>query len=354
MHISIIGSAGIPARYGGFETLAENLVKNHSEEIEYTVFCSRKEYSKTTPLYSGVKLKYLNLYANGISSILYDLVAMLLSLSSDIMLVLGVSASLFFPFIKLLYKGKIITNIDGIEWKRNKWNKFARYFLYFSEKLAVKYSDIVICDNQGILDYVKEKHGREACLIEYGADHVWGGRGCIGYCSQYAITVCRFEPENNIDIILNAFSRQDKVSLKLVGNWRNSKYGIKLFDSYKKYNHIILLDPIYDRKKVDMIRSSAFLYIHGHSAGGTNPSLVEAMYLGLPVYAFDCIYNRYTTEDKCMYWSTSDELFELICNLDNIVLENIGMNMKAIAEKRYTWDLIVKKYEDMFRGVIKW
>jgi hypothetical protein len=171
LHISIIGTAGIPARYGGFETLAENLIRNKIRDIQYTVFCSAKLYQKQQSKYLGARLKYINLKANGMSSIWYDLISMLLSLRSDVMLILGVSGSLFLPLIRLLYRGKIITNIDGIEWKRNKWNRFERFILHISEEIAVKFSDIVIGDNQGILDYIAKEYGKNAVLIEYGADH---------------------------------------------------------------------------------------------------------------------------------------------------------------------------------------
>jgi hypothetical protein len=172
MHISIIGTAGIPANYGGFETLAENLVTNNLSRVQYTVFCSAKMHKTRIDTYKGAALKYVNLSANGMSSILYDLICMLCSLRSDVMLILGVSGSIFLPFIRLLYRGKIITNIDGIEWKRDKWNKLARLILRISEWAAVKFSDVVIGDNQGIIDYVAREYQTNAVLIEYGGDHV--------------------------------------------------------------------------------------------------------------------------------------------------------------------------------------
>jgi hypothetical protein len=171
MEIAIVGSAGIPAKYGGFETLVENLVAHKKPEINYMVFCSAKLYRERRNDYLGVKLRYVNLKANGMNSILYDLICMFLSLRSDVMLILGVSGSIFMPFIRLLYRGKIITNIDGIEWKRDKWNWVARFILHLSEKIAVKYSDVIIGDNQGILDYIADVYNKQAVLIEYGADH---------------------------------------------------------------------------------------------------------------------------------------------------------------------------------------
>jgi hypothetical protein len=170
--ISIIGTAGVPAKYGGFETLAENLIIAKMSQIQYTVFCSAKLYPKKQHTYYGAKLKYINLNANGISSMIYDFICMLSSLRSDVMLILGVSGSLFLPLIRLIYRGKIITNIDGIEWKRDKWNKLAKFILRMSEKSAVAFSDIIIADNQGIIDYVLQEYNINAVLIEYGADHV--------------------------------------------------------------------------------------------------------------------------------------------------------------------------------------
>lgn len=355
MNISIIGCSGIPAKYGGFETLAENLIKNKTDMINYTVFCSSKLYPEKQKNYYGARLRYINVNANGVRSIIYDLICMLFSLRSDVMLILGVSGSIFLPLIRFIYRGRIIINIDGIEWKREKWNKTAKYILHISEKFAVKYSDIVIGDNQGIIDYIKKTYKREAVIIEYGADHVYKKQTAQHeydfYQKKYAISVCRIEPENNIHIILNAFSRQTDISLVIIGNWKNSRYGLKLKKEYCNFNHIYLLDPIYDTEKIHYLRYNSFMYVHGHSAGGTNPSLVEAMYLGLPVFAFDCIYNRYTTENQCIYWSNIDELSKCLIKYEKNELDIIGKTMKSIADKRYRWNIIASKYEALYKYI---
>jgi glycosyltransferase involved in cell wall biosynthesis len=169
---------------------------------------------------------------------------------------------------------------------------------------------------------------------------------------DYAVTICRIEPENNIHCILDCFSRQGRIHLIIVGNWRDSKYGTRLLSMYKYCEHINMYDPIYDHDRLKGLRSNAFLYIHGHSAGGTNPSLVEAMILGLPILAFDCIYNRYTTEGQCLYWSNSDALYDLIKTLDLEYLKNIGKKMKSIADRRYRWKNIVEKYESLYWSLL--
>jgi glycosyltransferase involved in cell wall biosynthesis len=169
------------------------------------------------------------------------------------------------------------------------------------------------------------------------------------FCTeQYAISVCRIEPENNMHIILKAFSRQNNIPLVVVGNWRNSNYGLQLLKTYMQFTHIFLLGPIYEPDELNFLRSHARLYIHGHSAGGTNPSLVEAMFLGLPIFAFDCVYNRFTTENQCAYWANMDELYTYIIQQDKLQLEQMGKRMKMIADNKYRWDGIVAKYESLF------
>jgi glycosyltransferase involved in cell wall biosynthesis len=169
------------------------------------------------------------------------------------------------------------------------------------------------------------------------------------FCEErYAISVCRIEPENNIHIFLEAFSRQKNMPLVVVGNWKSSNYGLQLLRSYMQFPHIFLSDPIYEPGKLNFLRSRAYVYIHGHSAGGTNPSLVEAMFLGLPVFAFDCVYNRYTTVNQCLYWSNVDELYIYITQRDELQLQQMGKKMKMIADSKYRWTSIVSKYESLF------
>jgi glycosyltransferase involved in cell wall biosynthesis len=165
---------------------------------------------------------------------------------------------------------------------------------------------------------------------------------------DYAVTVCRIEPENNIHLILDAFSRQSRMPIIIVGNWKNSMYGLHLLSQYKENTAIYFSDPIYEPSRINVLRSNAALYVHGHSAGGTNPSLVEAMFFGLPVFAFDCIYNRYTTENQCVYWSTADELYNHIVHREHSGLIDLGKRMRSIAGYRYRWNAIAEKYENLY------
>ena len=354
--IAIIGTVGIPAKYGGFETLAEYLTRNLADKYDMTVFCSAKSYDGKLDTYNGAKLKYINLNANGIQSIPYDIISIFSSLRfADTLLILGVSGCVVLPFVRLLSKKRIIVNIDGLEWKRDKWNQYAKWFLKFSEKLAVKYADVVISDNKVIQDYVRDEYGVESKLIAYGADHVTKEllndeiKTKFPFLEdKYAFKVCRIEPENNIHLILDALSEYMTLNIVMIGNWENSEYGRELKEKYSSFKNIFLLDPIYDQKILNQIRSNCYVYIHGHSAGGTNPSLVEAMYLELPIFAYGARYNKETTQNKAKYFDNKDELIKLLNDIDEIELKMIATDMKKVAEKMYTWKIISKQYSELF------
>ncbi len=353
--VAIIGTVGLPAKYGGFETLAEFLTKYLSNKYDITVYCSSKSYDNKPDKYNGSKLVYIPLNANGVQSIPYDIICIFKALYfADTLLILGVSGCIVLPFVKLISHKKIVVNIDGLEWKRAKWNKLAKWFLKLSEKSAVKFSNEVVTDNKVIQDYVLTEYGKKSTLIAYGADHVAGSEISqellLAYPflnQQYAFTVCRIEPENNLHIILEAMAQQKDLPIVIVGNWDASQYGIKLRSKYADIKHIHLLNPIYDQQILNQIRSNCHVYIHGHSAGGTNPSLVEAMFLALPIYAYEVDYNKETTEQCAQYFFDSKELISLVAEFDAVSLSSIGNQMAEIANRRYRWKIISAQYADL-------
>lgn len=354
--IAIIGTVGLPAKYGGFETLAEYLTKHLSNNYDMTVYCSAKSYDEQLSNYNGAALKYINLHANGVQSIPYDIISILKAYrTSDTLLILGVSGCIILPIVRWFGPKNIIVNIDGLEWKRQKWNKYAKWFLKFSERMAVKYADVVTADNKVIQDHVKNEYGKSSELIAYGADHVermplsqeiLKRYPFLG--EKYAFTVCRIEPENNLHIILEAMAQQDELPLVIIGNWENSEYGRELRMKYADMGHIHLLDPIYEQNILDQIRSNCTVYLHGHSAGGTNPSLVEAMYLGLPIFAYDVAYNKETTEHQAAYFSDAEELVKLVGVISEDSLASNAGKMYEIASRRYVWSVIAQQYADLF------
>ena len=355
--IYIIGIVGIPAKYGGFETFAEYMSRFIDEQYyELTVYCSSKSYEEKMQTYEKANLKYLPLKATGTQSIPYDILSIMASLKeSDVLLVLGSSGAIILPFIKLFTNKKIIFNMAGLEWKRSKWNRFASWFLKFSEKIAVKYSDVTVVDNQGLQEYITSEYGVVSQVIAYGGDQVSKLRLTDELAEQfqflkepYYAAVARIQSDNNIDMILEAFGQMPNKHLVFVGNWNFSEYGKALKEKYSNISNIHLLDPIYDLQILDQIRSNCIAYIHGHSSGGTNPSLVEAMHLELSIIAFDVNFNRYTTQNKAFYFANTDELIDNVQSIKEDAYKQCTHDMKEIAAKIYTWKYIVSEYEKLF------
>ena len=354
--VAIIGSVGLPANYGGWETLVDHLTKNLSSQYDITVFCSSNRYNVQLDSYNGASLEYINLDANGIQSIFYDLISMIKSLKrADIQLILGVSGCVFLPILKLFSSGKFIVNIDGLEWKRDKWGKVAKWFLKLSESIAVRFAHIVITDNKALQSYVLEKYGVSSKLISYGADHVRYevlNKNILEKYSflkkKYSFGVCRIEPENNLDIILSAFSEFGKFDLVIVGNWNDSEYGKNLRMQYENCSNLHLLDPIYEQTLLNQLRSNCNMYVHGHSAGGTNPSLVEAMHLGLSIVSFDVSYNRETTHNRAVYFDSKAQLINILTQSKEIDWLSVAKDMRLIAKSEYTWLTISKQYANLF------
>lgn len=346
MIVAIIGTVGVPGQYGGFETLVDNLLDSAEQEV--AVYCSSKSYKTRQETYKNARLHYVPFRANGIQSIVYDMFSMLHAVIKGYrnLLVLGVSGAFIFPILKLMIPNlRLITNIDGLEWRRDKWGYFAKKYLKLSERIAVRFSDATISDNEAIYYYIKAEYNRESCIIAYGGDHAVRNiaqppgevRG-----TRYALSICRIEPENNIAMLLDGFATLT-MKLIVVGNWECSEYGRRLVDKYGGCSNIELIDPIYRIDMLFKLRSECDVYVHGHSAGGTNPSLVEAMHFAKPILAFDCSYNRATTENKAKYFSSAEDLIELISSRD-FLARDMGGDMLEIAKRRYTWEVVASQY----------
>lgn len=357
--IAILGTVGVPGRYGGFETLAENLVRYRSSaghRIELTVWCSGKSKAEHPDRFEGAELRYVNLYANGVQSIPYDFIGLWQAVRSghNRLLLLGVSGALALPLIQLISRARIITNIDGIEWKRKKWKGLARLVLRASEWAAVHFSHEVIADNQAIADHVRDTYGRKCQVIAYGGDHALdyadGAEVSDGLPQHYALALCRIEPENNVHVILDALNGLE-TPLVFVGNWKNNAYGRDLQTRYGNSRNLHLLEPIYAPGMLHAIRKRASVYLHGHSAGGTNPSLVEMMHFGIPVLAHGCVFNRHSTEGKARYFESAAELVEHLRHLNPEEANKIGADMREIAQRRYTWDHIGQAYFELLNRI---
>lgn len=353
--IAIIGTNGLPSKYGGFETLVEYLVKYLSKRYELTVFCSTKTNPVIIDEYDGCKLRYVNFYANGWQSIPFDMISLFKSYKEyDKVLILGASGSIISPFFKS-YRDKFIFNFGGLDWDRSKWGALTRKFLRLSESLGIKNSSHLISDNIGIQNYISKTYNRDSTLITYGGDQVFKvvikKEDIEKYKFlkfDYAFSVARIQPDNNIDLLLESFNEESNFPFVLVGNWNSCVYGIETKNKYKNNPNLILLDAIYDHRELNLLRSNCKVYLHGHSAGGTNPALVEAMNLGLPIFAYDCVFNRYTTNFQAQYFLSAKELVKKLSVVSENELKMNGAYMLSIAKELYRWELIAEKYSEVF------
>jgi len=350
--IAVVGCQGLPAKYGGFETLVEYLAEYRPENFEVTVYCSKKIYKDERPsTYKGFKLKYINLPSNGLASCFYDMYTLWISAKKfDKILILGNSGGFILPFLRH-YKSKFVLNIGGIEWKRSKYNRFLQKVVRFLMKVSVRNSGFLIADNIGIKDYIFQEYGRnDSVVIEYGGDQAEKEPitqdKIMEYpflSGKYAIAIARIQSDNNVEMLLEAFKGY-RYPLVYVGNWDISAYARQLREKYSSYQgHLFLLDAIYDLKTLNMLRSNCYLYLHAHSAGGTNPSLVEAMHCSVPIFCFDNMYNNYVTENKAGYFKNVEDLQRLLLEPEES-LSDIALEMKNIANEKFTWKTISDKY----------
>lgn len=360
--IAIVGIVGLPANYGGYETLVENLVNYIDyDKFDVTIYCSSSsyKYEKKHKIYKNCSLVYLPLRANGISGFFYDNISLLHSIIKKvhIVLALGTASSFSYYFLKPFTNLKLIVNLDGQDNKREKFDTKTKKLMSIVRKMSINAADKIIADNDAVLADLSKKISKKATLIEYGGDHVSHCENIIELKEfnlkkdNYFFNVCRIEPENNIHLILKAFINTSQ-NFVCVGNWNNSEYGKRLKSTYAFLDNIFLLDPIYDSNKLNLLRSNALAYIHGHSRGGTNPSLVEAMNLSLFVISFDVVYNRNTLENLGLYFNNDFELNKIINDFKND--DNYYSTRKKIlevAKRRYTWNIISKKYLRLINSI---
>lgn len=359
--VAVVGTVGVPARYGGFETLADALAREISvNELVLTVYCQKSAYSieERKLSYYGHERVFLPLMANGPLCLLYDLLSILhavLLRRCDVLICLGASTTLAFPLVKLFFpRRKIIFNVDGLEHKRKRWSVPIQTLLLFLEWLGIRWADVVISDNRGVRSLLHLRYRAKSKVIAYGGDSAIPGRevppaGAEKLPRHFALAISRVVPENNVEAILDAFV-ESAVPLVYVGNWYMSEYGRKLRMKYVDAGAITLLEPIFDKSSLDYLRNRALVYIHGHSVGGTNPSLVEAVYWAPKIFAFDCLFNRATLDGCYCYWRNAMSLRKLLDDLGATVPpeEEDVKRLRA----RYSWHSITQKYCELIRSGI--
>jgi glycosyltransferase involved in cell wall biosynthesis len=361
MKIAILGTRGIPNNYGGFEQCAEHLSVGLVENgYDVTV------YSVNNHPYNEEKFKGVNITKKwcpekkigSAAHFIYDFICLRDALKQDFDVIFEFGyQSVAISFMLLSIKDSIIvTNMDGLEWKRAKWSPFVKKITKWFEKIAAEKSTFLISDNKGIQDYLKQKYNVASSLIPYGADEVESDNSFVKYynaeeCS-YFLLVARLEPENNIEMILDGYvaSKMDLPFL-VVGN-AETKYGSFLKDKYKDTG-TVFLGSIFNKQHLDSLRRFSQCYFHGHSVGGTNPALLEAMAAKSFIFAHDNVFNRDVLGDNAFFFSSDIEIQEMLFNFNNLALkkaEMIDNNSKKIRNK-YFHKNIIKQYIELINKV---
>ena len=363
MKLAILGTRGIPNNYGGFEQCAEVLAAGLQKKgYEVTVY-NPSFHSYNKRVFDGVTIKKIyspnKLIGNSASNFVFDYLCFKDAVKSDydIILELGlITSSPSIIFVR--HRGKIIvTNIDGIEWRRKKWNFIIRFITRNMEKLGIRSSDYLIADNLGIKDYLKKTYDISAKYIAYGADILDTPDSKIlnDYnlkAGKFILCVGRIEPENNYEMIFNSYVKAKlNIPLIIIGN-HLTKFGDYLKDKFKNEN-IYFFGAIYDKKILNNLRYYSKFYVHGHSVGGTNPSLIEAMSASALVLVHRNKFNLSVLTNNELAFSNSDELKELLLD-SKIVSEkkkHISENLKIIKEK-FSWQKIIDDYETFFLSIL--
>jgi glycosyltransferase involved in cell wall biosynthesis len=356
LKIAILGTRGVPNNYGGFEHIAGYLAKGLVEKgHELTVYNSSRHPYKARE-WHGVQIVqcFDPEYLIGVpGQFIYDLNCILDARKKkyDILLILGYTSSSIWGF---LYPGKsvIITNMDGLEWQRTKYSKPVRRFLKMAEKLAVRSSRFHLADSPVIKEYLDAKYGIQSKYIAYGAtlsparkEHLLKEFGLTKH--HYYLLMARMEPENNIEMILDGFAMSgSEIKFVVIGNTGN-RYGKYLVEKYKQNRRIVFLGALFEESRVQTITSFCKLYFHGHSVGGTNPSLLDAMAAKVPLAVHHNAFNKSLTKENALSFSDAGEVSALI-KANQYFNEVHIQNNFATINSYFSWDQIINQYEQYF------
>jgi len=364
MKIAIAGTRGIPNDYGGFEQCAEFLSVLFVESgHDVTVYNSHDHpYQQTN--FNKVSIKHVynpekKIGAGG--NFIYDYLCMrhAIKYEFDVILMLGyTTASVFYPILDFR-RSILVTNMDGLEWKRDKWNSTVKKLALWFEKLGAKYSQYHIADNERIRDYLRKTYKIDSTCIAYGSNVVesFNEEKIAEFNvkkNSYSLIIARLEAENNIEMILEGYVDSNLEEPILIVGKVNTVYGKKLEAKYKNNSQVRFLGGIYDLQKLNDLRHFCKYYFHGHSVGGTNPSLLEAMASGAFIIAHGNDFNRWVTASNAGYFLNSKEITSLI-NKDSNFFNNKDSFVKGNMEKiksTFHWQNIAKQYLNAFEGFL--
>lgn len=362
MKIAILGTRGIPNHYGGFEQFAEYLSVGLVERgHDITVYNSHSHPYQENE-FNGVKIKHIYDPENRIGTagqFVYDLLCILDTHKHDydIILQLGyTSSSVFFDLHPS--KNIVVTNMDGLEWKRTKYSVKVQNFLQWAESLAVKKSDTLISDSIGIQNYLASKYNTKSIYIPYGSDVITQFDETV--CAQYGVEkygydmlIARLEPENSIEIILDGVANAKINRPFLVIGKHETTYGEYLKTKFSDVEHIFFVGGLYNKSKLDSLRCFSNLYFHGHTVGGTNPSLLEAMGTNALICANNNEFNETILGTDALYFKNSNDVANHIDTIQKQDYDHYLKNNSQKIQNIYEWDMIINQYEEVFNDLLK-
>lgn len=378
-HIFIIGSRGLPAKYGGFETFVEELVKHQSNQnIKYHVAC-QSENSDIEVVdghfdYRGADCFVINVPNIGPARVIaYDALAINAALKQikeeqiiePVFYILGNTiGGIIGHYAHKIHKvgGKLLVNPDGLEWKRTKWPKPVRRYLKHAEKKMVRCADMIISDNQGILDYLRAEYGQvKSEVIAYGTEkfnsNLTESETLVKYkTSDYYLIVGRFVPENNYELLIRHFMKsKTKRDLVIITNHEGNPYyeELRAQTNFDMDPRIKFVGTVYDQNELRFIREQAFAYLHGHEVGGTNPGLLEAMWSTPVNVVLGVNFNRMAAGDSVIYFD-KENLSNVLSEVEKITTDarqNLQNKARLIIEEKYTWEHICAQYETLFTKI---
>lgn len=355
MRIGLLGTRGIPNRYGGFEEFAENVVGYWASQGHTVfVFCDLELEELTYNVSNVVRVFHSSKYKL-LGQVIYDwkCTRSALSLNCDIIYHAGYVTAVFGNLLLFSsLKGKLIYNLDGLEWRRSKFSLLTRMMIRFLEFVVARSGANLVSDNLGIQDHFERVHGVKTHLIEYGVNkfilekHVDLGTD-ENLPDGYDLVVARFEPENHVLEIIRTYEglAQNLVVVCNIDSNYFKKNKMELLD----LNYVRILGPIYSKLSLHQLRKNCRFYVHGHSVGGTNPSLLEAMIEGCKILAHDNCFNRDVLGEFGMYWRSEDMLSDLL-----IGMSRIGWNAEEqilYTSRRFNWKSIAEKHLELFEYI---
>jgi glycosyltransferase involved in cell wall biosynthesis len=363
MRIGIIGIRGVPNFHGGFEQFAEFLSEYISKAGHLVYVYNSHNHPYQESLWKKVQIihKYDPEFKIGtVGQFIYDYNCILdaRKRNFDIILQLGYTSSSVWH--KLLpKKSLIVTNMDGLEWKRSKYSKMVQNFLKIAEKWAVFSSDYLVSDSVGIQNYLKEKYNKDSTYIAYGAEPyvnedatVLKEYGVENF--NYNLLIARMEPENNIEVILDGVAEShNQQKFLVIGKNDTNSFGKKLTAKYKNNTNIIFLGGIYNQNHLNQLRYYSNLYFHGHSVGGTNPSLLEAMACKALIIAHKNIFNEAIIQDDGFYFTNVKDVTDIINSINKEGFKNkIEANYTKVIQQ-FSLDKINEEYLTLFKRIMK-